>query len=74
MKTFVVVAVTLATSLAACASGPAKDPACAGEYFYNFENSYLTEKMRLGALTPVPWPKPCFPPKTPMAGGARPTL
>ena len=42
MKTFVVVALTLAASLASCASGPAKDPVYAGEYFYNFENSYLT--------------------------------
>jgi len=28
--------------LAACAAGPAKDPTYSGEYFYNFESSFLT--------------------------------
>ena len=42
MKTFAVLATALAASLAACASGPAKDPVYSGEYFYNFENSFLT--------------------------------
>jgi hypothetical protein len=42
MKTFAALAVVLSASLVACASAPAKDPAHSGEYFYNFENSYLT--------------------------------
>jgi hypothetical protein len=42
MKTFVVLAVAIGASLAACASGPAKDPAYSGEYFYNFENAIFT--------------------------------
>jgi hypothetical protein len=28
--------------VSACASTPQKDPQYSGEYFYNFENSYLT--------------------------------
>lgn len=42
MKTLVVLAMAFVASLAACASGPVRDPAYSGEYFYNFENSYLT--------------------------------
>ena len=42
MKTFAVLAMVLSALLAACASGPIKDPTYSGEYFYNFESSYLT--------------------------------
>src|SRR4051794_29341965 len=42
MKTFAVLAMVIGTSLVACASGPTKDPAYSGEYFYNFENAIFT--------------------------------
>ena len=42
MKSFAILAMVLSASSTACASRSAKDPAYAGEYFYNFESSYLT--------------------------------
>ena len=35
-------AAVLLASVTACASAPPKDPIYSGEYFYNFEFSYLT--------------------------------
>lgn len=42
MKHCALLTSAFAASLAACASGPSKDPVYRGEYFYNFENSHLT--------------------------------
>ncbi|MBZ4187235.1 hypothetical protein K7B09_12975 [Thermomonas sp. RSS23] len=42
MKSFAIVTIAIAASLAACASSPAKDPSYSGEYFYNFENAIFT--------------------------------
>ena len=39
LRTLAVLAFSL---LAGCATGPTKDPLYSGEYFYNFESSYLT--------------------------------
>jgi len=46
MKIFATLAVVISASLTACASGSAKNPAYSGEYFYNFESSYLTPDGR----------------------------
>lgn len=42
MKNLAALTMVICTSLAACASAPAKDPVYSGEYFYNFENSIFT--------------------------------
>lgn len=39
-----IVLILLSTSVAACNTLPTKDPLYSGEYFYNFESSFLTPK------------------------------